>query len=87
LLGNLFKRQQKSSDLTELLIFLTPHIVQAPTELAALSAREREKSGVSQGLTEEELNKFLDELPMKRKAPRPASEPGQSMPANPPGGW
>ncbi len=86
LLGNLFKRQQKSSDLTELLIFLTPHIVQAPTELAALSAREREKSGVPKGLTEEELNKFLDELPTRKAAPPPASEPGHSMPANPPGG-
>ncbi len=63
LLGNLFKRTQLSDTKTELIIFLTPHIVAAPSELAALSARERERSDAAKGLTEEELNKFLDELP------------------------
>jgi general secretion pathway protein D len=68
-LGYLFKRQQKTENNSELLIFLTPHLVQAPTELAALSARERERSSVPKGLTEEELNKFLDELPRQKTAP------------------
>jgi len=66
ILGNLFKRRQKSDAQTELLIFLTPHIVQNPTELAALSARERAKSdALTKELREEELNKFLDSLPTK----------------------
>jgi general secretion pathway protein D len=68
LLGNLFKRTQISDDKTELIIFLTPYIVQSPTELAALSAKERQRSDASKGLTEEELNKFLDELPKAKKA-------------------
>jgi general secretion pathway protein D len=68
LLGNLFKRTQLSDSRTELVIFLTPHIVQAPKELAALSAKERERSDATKGLTEEELNKFLDELPKSKKA-------------------
>ena len=65
-LGNLFKRKQKSTTKTELLIFLTPHIVMNPTELAALSARERLKSDAPKAFTEEELNKFLDALPTKQ---------------------
>ncbi len=65
LLGNLFKRKQKSDTKTELLIFLTPHIVQNPTELAALSARERAKSDAPKAFSEEQLNKFLDSLPTK----------------------
>jgi general secretion pathway protein D len=65
LLGNLFKRHQKNDSKSELIIFLTPHIIQNPTELAALSAREREKSDATKGLTEKELNKYLDTLPVK----------------------
>jgi general secretion pathway protein D len=86
LLGNLFKRQQKSDTQTELLIFLTPHVVQAPTELAALSAKERERSGASKGLSEEELNKFLDELPKKKAAPDSAPTPAKPAPAPAPKG-
>jgi general secretion pathway protein D len=65
-LGNLFKRKQKSTTKTELLIFLTPHIVMNPTELAALSARERLKADAPKAFREEELNKFLDALPTKQ---------------------
>ena len=39
-LGNLFKRKTKSGSKTELLIFLTPHVIQAPSQLAALSDKE-----------------------------------------------
>ncbi|HEY5912523.1 MAG TPA: secretin N-terminal domain-containing protein [Verrucomicrobiae bacterium] len=63
LLGNLFKRKIKSNTKTELLIFLTPHIVLSPTELASLAARERERSGARTTFTNEELNKFLENLP------------------------
>ena len=76
LLGNLFKRRQSSDSKSELIIFLTPHIVQAPLELAALSARERERSAAAKGLSEEELNKFLDELPKQKTAPK-SQKPGK----------
>jgi len=62
-LGNLFKRKIKSDAKTELLIFLTPHIIQAPSQLAALSAKEQEKGGVRKTLTDEELDRYLDQLP------------------------
>jgi len=63
LLGNLFKRRQSSDLKTELLIFLTPHIVQNPTELAALTVREKAKAEAMKEFSDEELNKVLDSLP------------------------
>jgi general secretion pathway protein D len=63
LLGKLFKRKTRSDARTELLIFLTPHIIQAPSELAALSDREKARSEATKAFTEKELNRFLDQLP------------------------
>jgi general secretion pathway protein D len=63
ILGNLFKHKVKTDSKTELLIFLTPYVIRAPTEIAALSQRERSRSDANKTLTEQELNKFLDEFP------------------------
>ncbi|HWQ92829.1 MAG TPA: hypothetical protein VN673_14225 [Clostridia bacterium] len=65
LLGNLFKRKAKRDTKTELLIFLTPHIIQAPSDMAALSTREQGKSSINNAFTEKELDTFLDRLPAK----------------------
>lgn len=43
ILGYAFKRKQKTDVKTELLIFLTPHVVPAPDDLARVSADERNK--------------------------------------------
>ena len=86
LLGSLFRRTQKSDSKTELIIFLTPHIVAEASELAALTAKQRERSDAAKGLTEEELNKFLDELPKKKTAPDANSKPGRTAPRTPPEG-
>lgn len=68
LLGNLFKRKAKSETKTELIIFLTPHIIQAPNQLAALSASEAEKMPLTpKQFTEDELNQFLENLPIRKK--------------------
>lgn len=73
LLGNLFKRKQVSNAKTELIIFLTPYIVGAPSQLAALSGRETDKSTAPRSFTEQELNQFIDKLPTKgNPAPAPA---------------
>ena len=70
LIGNLFKRQARNSSKTELLIFLTPHIVQAPEQLAALSERERAASVLpKKAFTEKEMNQFLNELPKSETQP------------------
>ena len=86
LLGNLFKRTQMSDSKSELIIFLTPHIVMAPRELAALSARERDKSDASKGLTEKELDKFLDQLPKENAKPPAPPKSGNGAPVVPPKG-
>ena len=80
LLGNLFKRKQRSDAKTELLIFLTPHIVQAPSQLAALSASEKQKAKLPKSFTEEELNRMFDDLPVKAPAPGPVPKRGKTDP-------
>jgi general secretion pathway protein D len=69
LLGAAFKRKAKTDMKTELMIFLTPHIVQAPGQLAALSASEQEKAAAPKSFSEEELDRFLDNLPTKEETP------------------
>jgi general secretion pathway protein D len=71
-LGNLFKRKQKSDGRQELLIFLTPHVVPIPTELASVSEREKAHSDAPKAFPEKELDKFLDSLPNKEPAKHPA---------------
>jgi general secretion pathway protein D len=65
LLGALFKRHQASTANTELIIFLTPHIVQAPSQLLALSTRETLKADAPKGLSDKEVDKFLEGIPVK----------------------
>ncbi len=82
LLGNLFKRRQRSDAKTELLIFLTPHIVQNPFELATLSARERAKADAMKAFSQKELDKFLDGLPSRELFPPiPNAPAGSGLPS------
>ena len=76
ILGNLFKRKMKNNSSTELIIFLTPHIIAAPTQFAALSESERAKSPAANALTEQELNQFLDRLPAKSVPPKGKDKSG-----------
>jgi len=62
ILGNLFKHKVTDGSKQELIIFLTPYIIQAPTEMAALSKKEETKSDGVKALTEQELNRFLDQV-------------------------
>jgi general secretion pathway protein D len=63
-LGWLFKRQVKNNTKTELLIFLTPHIVQTPRQLLALSENEKSKMVLpKKAFSEAEMDQFLNELP------------------------
>jgi general secretion pathway protein D len=65
-LGNLFKYKSKSEQKSELLIFLTPHIVRAPDQLAAMSTHEQDNSNIiTNGYSEKVLNRFLDRVPVK----------------------
>ena len=74
LLGNLFKRKVKQTTKTELIIFLTPHIVAEPTQLAGVSAKERsDTTMVPKAFSEQELNRFLESVP-SRENPPPAKD-------------
>jgi general secretion pathway protein D len=76
-IGNAFKRQTKSYTKTELIIFLTPHIVTQPSQLAVLSANEKANSQLlPKAFTEQELDRFLDTLPVKSS--KPGSQPTKS---------
>jgi general secretion pathway protein D len=64
-LGNLFKRRTTANGRTELLVFLTPHVINMPTQMAALTESERDKSRGYKTIPEQDLNEFLDTLPTK----------------------
>ena len=73
-LGALFRRTVKSDTQTELIIFLTPHIIQSPTQLASLEEKQKARASVPKAVTEEELNKYLDRLPTA-PPPQPGAAP------------
>ncbi len=61
LLGHAFKRTVKQNSKTELLIFLTPHVVQQPEDLSRLTDSERGKLQLKSGaFSTEDVNKYLD---------------------------
>ena len=67
-LGNLFKFSNHAQTKNELLIFLTPHIVRMPSQLAALSARETLQTPlITNSISEQELDRFLERVPMKKQ--------------------
>ena len=67
LLGNLFKETTKSAEKQELLIFLTPHIVEAPSQLAMMSSTETHNSMmITNSISEQELDQFLERVPVKK---------------------
>jgi len=68
LLGQLFKFSAKAAQKTDLLMFLTPHIVQMPSELAALTAKESGQAPmITNSISEQELDRFLERVPAKKK--------------------
>lgn len=76
LLGKLFKRTVKNQAKTELMIFLTPQIIEDPTQLAGLTARERGKAQLApKAFSEEELNRFLETVPENRPESPATLEP------------
>jgi general secretion pathway protein D len=66
LVGKLFQRKTINSTKTELMIFLTPHIINLPSQVAAFTASERAKSVLTRkAFTDQEVDKFIDGLPVK----------------------
>ena len=66
ILGRLFRSSSDSNQKNELLIFLTPHIVREPNDLTAVSEHETTNSAiVTNSVSEQELNRFLDRIPVR----------------------
>jgi general secretion pathway protein D len=75
LLGNLFKHKQNSTTKSELMIFLTPHIVTMPSQVASVTSTERGKSELMpQSFTDQDLDRFFDNLE-KKSAKKPGNKP------------
>ena len=82
LLGLLFKHKKTDNEKKELLIFMTPHIVKHPTELAAHTESERTKAGASHGaFSEQELDRYFDKFPTAPNAPANSSSGAAPVPA------
>jgi type II secretory pathway component GspD/PulD (secretin) len=65
LIGNLFKHKQTSSEKNELMIFLTPHVVQSPKLLASMADNERTHMLAPSSYDEKLLDRFLENVPVK----------------------
>ena len=60
IIGNAFKRTASSNTKTELLIFLTPHVINTPDELGTLTTSERERLELAPKAFEKaDIGKFL----------------------------
>jgi general secretion pathway protein D len=65
-MGNLFKRKVTSHAKTELLIFLTPYVIQTPGDLARMTDDEKGRLiEAPKTFSEEETKRFLDALPSR----------------------
>jgi general secretion pathway protein D len=69
-LGFLFKHKTRNDVKTELLIFLTPRIVMHPGQLAGLSVQERTNSQLPNSFPHDDLDRLLDQLPVKGQTPK-----------------
>jgi general secretion pathway protein D len=65
-LGALFKASTKNAVKQELVIFLTPHIIAAPAELAMATGAGSQPSFLTNSISEKELDQFLDKVPAKK---------------------
>ena len=75
-LGNAFKRKQKQNTKTELMIFLTPFIVPAASQLASLTAQERALATLKpKSVSEAELERVLNNLPTKGTSDKAPTTP------------
>jgi general secretion pathway protein D len=66
LLGSLFRHKTTSSQKTELLIFLTPHVIEMPGQLASLAVHEQNHMLLPKSYSEQELDRFLEKVPTKK---------------------
>jgi general secretion pathway protein D len=77
-LGNLFKRKITSHAKTELLIFLTPYVIQHPGDLAKMTEDESGRlEAAPTSFSEEETKRFLEGMTLRKVAPSTNAPPDQ----------
>jgi general secretion pathway protein D len=86
LLGALFRRTTKTDTQTELMIFLTPHIIAAPAQMVGLTQQEAGKYSAPKTLEDKEVEKFLEGLPLKEPPTDPAPNGKKSKSKTDPSG-
>jgi len=65
-LGNFFKFSNHSNQKDELLMFITPHVIQMTSQLAMMSTHETGQAPlITNSIPEQELDRFLDRVPAK----------------------
>lgn len=68
LLGLPFRRKIKEDVKTELMIFVTPYVVQTPREIEGLNLDEMKRTRLSPGVFKQaDLDKYLEGLPLEAK--------------------
>ncbi len=73
-IGALFKKRSSNGSKTELMIFLTPHIVRQPSQLAGLANQSRAQMQlIPQSFSEQELSRFLQDVPVKEDPAAPSA--------------
>jgi len=66
LLGWAFKRKSTQDVKTELVMFLTPYVVQRPSEISALTQDETRRSSFQKGtFNEEQVERFFEQAPVE----------------------
>ncbi|RJP26501.1 MAG: hypothetical protein C4527_15175 [Candidatus Omnitrophota bacterium] len=76
LLGLAFQRKVKNNSKTELLIFLTPYVVENPDKLVDLAAREKSHTQLApKAFTQDQMDKFFDNVPEKETGAPDAIQP------------
>ena len=79
ILGNLFKRKVSTHARTELLIFLTPYVIQHPGDLARMTEDETGRlEDAPKVFTDQETKRFLEGHPL-RKMPLNTPEQGETQ--------
>ncbi len=83
LIGAAFRHTTKSDTRTELLIFLTPSIIEGTGKMKELTDDEVSRTELPQkAFSQEDLHKYLDNLKIKQRVPRPLSKYQQLSPEN-----
>ena len=77
LVGAAFRHTVKNEQRTELLIFLTPYIIEGTNKLEALTDNEVNRSDLTQkdSFSQQDLDNYLDNLKVKQRQPDPNVKP------------